>query len=352
MSLQIDYFSFFRYVVHWSIPKSLDGFYQESGRGGRDGLPAVSLVYFSRSDAQKFAFLIQKQEENSKKKDPKASEAIVKRKQEALQQVVDYCMTAQCRRQYVLRHFGEKETDPKTVCQGSCDFCSNPERIEKAINASDAMRAVAFQQKQAAKKKESGKAWDGQWDRPHGDDNFFEGRDEDWEVEGLGITSSVSTKTRNVVMSTSFVSAKSLTLADKLDSLEVSQRVADSFALFAGVMFSDYYRFCFCQAMEQESENNGFVRFKSVSNNNRRERDPYPEHMRAKLEKIPLTANVAKKPQERSSSEIAASADKMRAELAELKAKTQALKSKGTKTSAARPPPPPPTFKQTSKRRK
>ena len=301
---------------------------KESGRAGRDGLPAISLVYFSRDDANKFSFLIQKQEESSKNKDSKAIEATVKRKQDALQQVVDYCMTAQCRREYVLKHFGEKESDPKTICQGACDFCSNPERVEKAINASDAMRAVGFQRKQASKKKTTSKAWDGQWSRPHGDDGDFYDRDhEDWEVEGLGITSS---RPSNVNVggnfrAEGFVTAKSLTLREKLSSFEVR---------------------------EGENENNGFVKFKSVGN---KARDPFPEHMRAKLAKIPLAANVAKKTQERSSSEIAASAEKMRAELAALKAKTQALKDKGaTKTGTAAlpppPPPPPPTFAGIRKR--
>lgn len=316
-----------RYVVHWAIPKTMDGFYQESGRAGRDGKPAISLVYFSRDDANKFSFLIQKQEESGKNKDRKAIEAAVKRKQDALQQVVDYCMTAHCRREYVLKHYGEKDTDPKTICRGACDFCSNPERVEKAINASDAMRAVGFQRKQASRKMTSAKAWDGQWSKPHGDGDFFEGRNEDWEVEGLGITSSRPSKVNGGgrFKAEGFVTAKSMKLADKLSSLE---------------------------AKEEENENNGFVKFKSVSNS-RRARDPFPEHMRAKLEKIPLTANVAKKTEQRSSSEIAASADKMRAELALLKAKTKALKNKGTMQTGSAPPPPPPPFStNTSKKRK
>ena len=74
-----------RYVVHWSLPKTLDGFYQESGRAGRDGLPAISVVYFARDDANKFAFLIRKETENMK--DKEAATRSAARKQDALSQV-------------------------------------------------------------------------------------------------------------------------------------------------------------------------------------------------------------------------------------------------------------------------
>ena len=47
-----------RYVIHWTMAKSLDGFYQESGRGGRDGKQAASICYYSKDDADKFAFLV------------------------------------------------------------------------------------------------------------------------------------------------------------------------------------------------------------------------------------------------------------------------------------------------------
>ena len=211
-------------MVHWSIPKTLEGFYQESGRAGRDGQAAISLVYFSKRDADLFGFLIRKESENSKKKDPGMVEAGVERKQQALREVTEYCTKAACRRQSVLKHFGEVVTDPKTVCQGSCDFCANPEKVEKAINATAAMLAIDQQRKQPSKKRKTAQAWNGQWDQPHGDDEGQDWREsnKNWEVEGLGITSS-GTGSSTVIAnfaSKGFQTAKSL--SEKLDSLEVS----------------------------------------------------------------------------------------------------------------------------------
>lgn len=160
---------------------------------------------------QKFAFIHRKEEEKQKDK------GRLQRKLDALQKVVDYCVKPQCRRQFVLQHFGEKETDPKTVCMKSCDFCDNPGRIEQAIQAADSMRAIT-RQKEEAKKRSKEQKWDGQWSAPHGDDGFFDGANEAWEVDGLGITGSAKVKS-SFKGSTAFVSAK--TLASRLDSLEV-----------------------------------------------------------------------------------------------------------------------------------
>jgi superfamily II DNA helicase RecQ len=167
-----------------------------------------------------FAFLINKQEETRQAKSAgKSADGSAKRKQDALSCVLEYCTKPGCRRQYILKHFGEADTDPETICQKSCDYCIDPQRIEQAVRASESMRAIT-KQKEMAKKKKIANTWNGQWDKPHGDDdNFSEAHAKNWDVEGLGITCLANAKPK-FVGSKSFVSAK--TLKSKLDLLEVS----------------------------------------------------------------------------------------------------------------------------------
>lgn len=170
-----------RYVVHWSMAKSIEAFYQESGRAGRDGLGSTSVLYFSKSDADKFAYLVNKQKgkKSKNKNDKSATHAL-----EDLQRMIDYCITPGCRRKCLLQHFGERNVDPKTVCKGKCDFCKDPKGVEEAIEAATAENDFTFHTKPKPETK-----WDGQWESPFGDDDPTSGEvDNDWEVDGLDIT--------------------------------------------------------------------------------------------------------------------------------------------------------------------
>lgn len=119
-----------RYVVHMDLPKNIEGYYQETGRAGRDGLPSDALLLFSNGDAnklQRFA-RIEGNEEQSR---------IMLNK---LDDMVKYCRLLSCRRQYLMRYFDE---DFPAGC-GSCDVCLNiSKKFDGTVLAQKALSAVA-----------------------------------------------------------------------------------------------------------------------------------------------------------------------------------------------------------------
>ena len=100
-----------RLVVHNNIPKSLEGYYQETGRAGRDGLPSECVLFFAYGDKARQDYFI-----NQMESDVERANA-----QQKLAQMVDYAQSSVCRRKTILEYFGEEWTEQNC---GSCDACS------------------------------------------------------------------------------------------------------------------------------------------------------------------------------------------------------------------------------------
>ncbi len=118
-----------RFVVHYDLPKNIEGYYQETGRAGRDGLPADALLLYGAQDIITARWLI----ENSENPEQQRIES------HKLNAMVGLAESVTCRRRVLLNYFGERREQD---C-GNCDICLDPpERFDATVDAQMALSCV------------------------------------------------------------------------------------------------------------------------------------------------------------------------------------------------------------------
>lgn len=280
------------------------------------------MLYYSKDDASKFQFLL------SQRKSQNGDNTAPARELAALKEMVNYCIVPGCRRYRLLKHFGEKMDDPKQVCDSSCDYCVDPIRVQRAIEAASAVNDFTFHSRQPQLR-----ARNPVDDDDDDDDSVLQDLDAAWNVDGLNIKGRGS----------------ALINDDEFSADDMSTKKPIANFVKASSILSKY------EAIECKSA--GFVNFKEKKGSESKtdDRIRIPKHL-IPLKKSDPPAQFNKNcpvVQEKRSADYAAEAVRLRDELAKAKVEREARQLQTMNRSRDRPPPPPPpSLSFTAKRKR